>query len=81
MDLSLASLQAQYASGELTPSTVMDTLLPLYEADPAAFIHRIPDEDILARCKCAQLIRNTAAFRLRYQIFIRNDLAFETLRC
>ena len=53
-DLGVAQLQAAYASGALTPSSLVEVLYPHLQASDKAIVHLLPLQAILARCRCTQ---------------------------
>ncbi len=53
VSLDLARLRAAYADGSATPEGVMAALLPRLDADPAVWIGRVPDADLLASARAA----------------------------
>ena len=51
-DLGLLQLQAAFADGLATPTTLLEQLYPLLAATSATFIQLFPLADILKHCRC-----------------------------
>ena len=55
-DLSILQVQAAFADGLATPTTLLEQLYPLLAATTATFIELFPLADILKRCRCAPVV-------------------------